>query len=832
MAFEKYTQSGKTVIEYASQLAARTGGQLGTEHILAGMLRFPNDINMLLKEFGIGSKNVEIIMDFQNKINPKIIITRNAEKLLAEAKELSETYSDGYVDIIHLFIALLNTPSYATSVLSAYKIDVADLYRQLMQSLTGTKSVSNDPASRMFQRLSGDNPAQPFAQGFGEQYKSNNESAFSKLGVDLTEKAKAGKLDPVIGRKEEIERIIQILSRRTKNNPILIGEAGVGKTAVVEGLAQAIVEGNVPETLKAKRIFMLDMSSVIAGTKYRGDFEERLKDAIEAIKNTGNIIIFIDEIHTIVKAGATSEGAMDAANILKPMLARGELQTIGATTLDEFRKYFEKDPALERRFQPILVNPPSVEDTISILMGLKEKYEAHHRVKITDSAINAAAVLSERYINDRFLPDKAIDLIDEASSRKRMKSFTAPGNIQEMEKRVEELQTEITHASKAEMFEKASTLKKERDDIMMKLSKSKLDWSSEMSTQQLEIAEEDIAGIVSSWTGIPVSKLTETEAEKLIKLEEIIAKRLVGQKDAVTTISHAIRRTRAGLKDPNKPIGSFIFLGPTGVGKTELAKALAEAMFGDENMIIRMDMSEYMDKISVNKLTGSAPGYVGYEEGGQLTEKVRRKPYSVILFDEIEKAHPDIYNILLQIMDDGRLTDSHGRTVSFKNTIVIMTSNIGAEEIKRASTLGFGESSPQSDYESLKEKQIAALKKTMRPEFINRLDDIIIFHPLNAQNLEDIADILFVALAKKLNERGISIKISEEAKAYIVKDGSNLEYGARPLKRTIRRLIEDALSEKILTSAISIGDTVIVDVSEGVLNIHSEREKTELADKK
>jgi ATP-dependent Clp protease ATP-binding subunit ClpC len=706
MAFEKYTQSGKTVIEYASQLAARTGGQLGTEHILAGMLRFPNDINMLLKEFGISSQNVESIMDFQNSIVRNIVITRNAEKMLAEARALTETYSDGYVDIIHLFIALLNTPSVATSILSAYKVDVADLYKQLMQSLTGKQNINNDPASKMFQRLSGDNPS--FKQGFSEPYGGNDESAFSKLGVDLTEKAKEGKLDPVIGRKEEIERIIQILSRRTKNNPILIGEAGVGKTAVVEGLAQAIIEGNVPESLKAKRIFMLDMSSVVAGTKYRGDFEEKLKDAIEAIKKAGNIIIFIDEIHTIVKAGATSDGAMDAANILKPMLARGELQTIGATTLDEFRKYFEKDPALERRFQPIMVNPPSVEDTISILMGLKDKYEAHHRVKITESAINAAAVLSERYINDRFLPDKAIDLIDEAASRKRMKSFTAPGNIQEMEKKVEELQADITRASRAEMFEKASALKKERDDIMMKLSKSKLDWSSEMSTQQLEIIEDDIAGIVSSWTGIPVSKLTETEAEKLLKLEEIIAKRVVGQKDAVTTISHAIRRTRAGLKDPNKPIGSFIFLGPTGVGKTELAKALAEAMFGDENMIIRMDMSEYMDKISVNKLTGSAPGYVGYEEGGQLTEKVRRKPYSVILFDEIEKAHPDIYNILLQIMDDGRLTDSHGRTVSFKNTIIIMTSNIGAEEIKKASTLGFGDSSPQSDYEALKEKQVSA----------------------------------------------------------------------------------------------------------------------------
>ncbi len=827
MAFENYTQSGKTVIEYASQLAARTGGQLGTEHILAGMLRFNNDVSMLLKEYGLSSQNVESIMDFQNSIVRNIVITRNAEKIMAEAKSLSEAYSDGHVDIIHLFIALLNTPSVATSILSAYKIDVKDIYGQLMQSLSGKQNINNDPASRMFERLSGEPKPGMFGApqaSFDNGYGKSDESAFAKLGVDLTEKAKSGKLDPVIGRKDEIERIIQILSRRTKNNPILIGEAGVGKTAVVEGLAQAIVEGNVPETLKSKRIFMLDMGSVVAGTKYRGDFEEKLKAAIEAIKNAGNIVIFIDEIHTIVKAGATSDGSMDAANILKPMLARGELQTIGATTLDEFRKYFEKDPALERRFQPIMVNPPSVEDTISILMGLKDKYEAHHRVKITDSAISAASVLSERYINDRFLPDKAIDLIDEAASRKRMKSFTAPDNIQEMEKKVDELQGEITRASKAEMFEKASALKKERDDIMMKLSKSKLDWSSEINTHKLEITDEDIAGIVSSWTGIPVVKLTETESQKLMKLEEILSKRVVGQKEAVATISHAIRRTRAGLKDPNKPIGSFIFLGPTGVGKTELAKALAEAMFGDENMIIRMDMSEYMDKISVNKLTGSAPGYVGYEEGGQLTEKVRRKPYSVILFDEIEKAHPDIYNILLQIMDDGRLTDSHGRTVSFKNTIIIMTSNIGADEIKRTAALGFGDNIPQSDYEAMKDKQIAALKKTMRPEFINRLDDTIIFHPLTINNIEDIADIMFVELAKKLGERGITIKISQDAKGFIVKDGANLEYGARPLKRAIRRLIEDSLSEKILSGEINIGDTVIIDYEEGALKIHSDKD--------
>lgn len=827
MAFENYTQSGKTVIEYATQLAARTGGQLATEHILAGMLRFPNDISMLLKEFGITTQSVESILDFQNSIVRNVVPTQNVEKILAKANALSETYSDGKVDIIHIFIALLNTPSVATSILSAYNINVSDIYNQLIQSLTGKPNISNDPASRMFQRLS-NNDNQGFnPSAFGNSYQKDD-TAFSKLGVDLTEKAKEGKLDPVIGRKEEIERIIQILSRRTKNNPILIGEAGVGKTAVVEGLAQAIIEGNVPETLKAKRIFMLDMSSVVAGTKYRGDFEEKLKDAIEAIKKAGNIIIFIDEIHTIVKAGATSDGSMDAANILKPMLARGELQTIGATTLDEFRKYFEKDPALERRFQPIMVNPPSIEDTIDILMGLKDKYEAHHRVKITESAITSATILSERYINDRYLPDKAIDLIDEAASRKRMKSFTAPNDIQEMEKRVEELQAEISRASKAEMFEKASSLKKERDDIMMKLSKSKLDWSSEMSTQQLEIKEEDIAEIVSSWTGIPVSKLTETESQKLMKLEEIIGKRVIGQHEAVTTISHAIRRTRAGLKDPNKPIGSFIFLGPTGVGKTELAKALAEAMFGDENMIIRMDMSEYMDKISVNKLTGSAPGYVGYEEGGQLTEKVRRKPYSVILFDEIEKAHPDIFNILLQIMDDGRLTDSHGRTVSFKNTIIIMTSNIGADDIKKASKLGFGDNSSQTDYETLKDKQIEALKKTMRPEFINRLDDTIIFHPLTLQNIGDIADIMIVELAKKLNERGIKIKVSEKAKDYIVKDGANLEYGARPLKRTIRRLIEDKLSEKILTGEIDIGDTVIVDINKDKLVISAKEIKENL----
>ncbi|MBQ7713196.1 MAG: ATP-dependent Clp protease ATP-binding subunit, partial [Clostridia bacterium] len=574
------------------------------------------------------------------------------------------------------------------------------------------------------------------------------------------------------------------------------------------GLAQAIVEGKVPETLKNKRIFTLDITGVVAGTKYRGEFEERLKNAIDAIKEAGDVIVFIDEIHMIVGAGAGADSKIDAANILKPMLARGELQVVGATTLDEYRKYIEKDAALERRFQPIIVDPPSVEDTVTILKGLRSKYEEHHKLKITDEALTAAAELSDRYISDRYLPDKAIDLIDEAASRKRMLNFTAPQSISEMEGKIAELDKLETDAAMSGDYKTASEYRQQKEQLLLKVSKSKIDWTSEVHGTTLEINEQDVAEIVSKWTGIPVVRLTEAEADRLMNLEKELEKRVVGQREAISALSRAIRRARAGLGDPKRPIGSFIFMGPTGVGKTELCKALAETMFGNENNIVRIDMSEYMDKIAVSKLTGSAPGYVGYEEGGQLTEKIRRKPYSVVLFDEIEKAHPDVFNILLQILDDGRLTDSHGRTVSFKNTIIIMTSNIGSGAQKGMKKVGFG---TVDEYEDEREKQIEALRSVMRPEFINRLDDIIVFHSLTSENLGEIAEIMLASLAKRLESKNIRIVLTEEAKKFIIKKGTNVEYGARPLRRTVERLLEDTLSEKLLLGEIAIGDTVKVD---------------------
>lgn len=623
-------------------------------------------------------------------------------------------------------------------------------------------------------------------------------------------------LDPVVGRKDEIDRIIQILSRRTKNNPVLIGEAGVGKSAIVEGLAQAIVSGNVPEMLKGKRVFSLDMSSVIAGTKYRGEFEERLQNAIAAIKKAGNIIIFIDEIHTIVGAGG-AEGAVDAANILKPMLARGELQTIGATTIDEYRKHIEKDPALERRFQPIMVNPPSVDDTIVILKGIRDKYEAHHKVTISDEAIEAAAKLSDRYITDRYLPDKAIDLIDEAASKKRVASYVMPKNVQIKEDELVKITQEMNDCAKRQNYQKAAELKDRKQAFEKEIESAKNEWKEQKIAVELKIGEKEIAEIVSSWTGIPVVKLTESEADRLMHLEDVLHKRVIGQQEAIVSVSKAVRRARAGLKDPNRPIGSFIFLGPTGVGKTELSKALAEAMFGDENLMIRVDMSEYMEKINVSRLVGSAPGYVGFEEGGQLTEQVRRHPYSVVLFDEIEKAHPDVFNILLQILEDGRLTDSHGRVVSFKNTIIIMTSNIGAGEIGKMSKLGFNSETKEQDYERMKEKQLDALKKTMRPEFINRIDDIIIFHKLEKDDLRQIVKLMINGLVKRLGEQNIKLEVTVEAEDYIVEKGYDSEYGARPLRRSVQKLLEDKLSEEILLGKVEFGESVKVSVIDDAL---------------
>jgi ATP-dependent Clp protease ATP-binding subunit ClpC len=636
----------------------------------------------------------------------------------------------------------------------------------------------------------------------------SNTPTLNQFGRDLTQMAREGKFDPIIGRDREIERVIQILSRRTKNNPCLIGEPGVGKTAIVEGLAQKIVEGNIPELLKDKRVFTLDLSSMVAGAKYRGEFEERLKKAMDEVRKAGNVILFIDEMHTIIGAGA-AEGAIDASNILKPALARGEIQVIGATTLKEYRKHVEKDAALERRFQPITVGEPTQEDTIEILMGIRDKYEAHHRVKITDGALEAAAKLSSRYITDRYLPDKAIDLIDEAASRVRLKAFTAPVDLKELEEQIEKMAKEKENAIRLQEFEKAAAIRDQEQQLKAEYEKMKDEWYQKNQTRTDTVTEDEIADIVSSWTGIPVKRLAEEESERLMKLEDVLHERVIGQDEAVKAVAKAIRRGRVGLKDPRRPTGSFIFLGPTGVGKTELSKALAEALFGDENAMIRIDMSEYMEKFNVSRLIGSPPGYVGYEEGGQLTEKVRRKPYSVLLFDEIEKAHPDVFNVLLQILEDGRLTDSQGRTVDFRNTVIIMTSNVGGRLITEPKRVGFAVTdNPARDYEDMKNNVMGELKKTFRPEFLNRVDDIIVFHPLDPEHIKSIVGVMLRSLAKRMEQNGITLKVSDEAIAHLAEKGFDPVFGARPLRRAIQTMVEDKLAERMLEGNVKTGDTV------------------------
>lgn len=803
---EKFNNESNVIMEQAKKFGSLSGGLVGTEHILCAMAYVDGtNVQNILARVGFTKADIGKIISLGTDSTPPYFSPRT-KSVIGSSINLAEQLGLNYV-IPELILAVIlqDGSSYACRALQQLGCNMEGLVMALTNALNFSNGINQSMDSEFGGAFGGD-------MGGGAK-------ELDKLGVDLTAKAEQGKLDPVIGRHEEIDRVIQILSRRTKNNPVLIGEAGVGKSAIVEGLALSIVNGDCPEMLKGKRIFSLDMSSLLAGTKYRGDFEERLKNAIDQIKKSGNIILFIDEIHTLVGAGG-AEGAIDAANILKPMLARGELQTIGATTIDEYRKYIEKDPALERRFQPIIVNPPSVEDTICILKGLRDKYEAHHKVQIKDDAIEAAAVLSDRYISDRFLPDKAIDLIDEAASRKRMQNQVMPKDVKDLEDEINRCNQNKADAIKQEQFIKANELKLKIEELTKQYESKKVDWSKNNSNVELSITEQDIAQIVSSQTGIPVVKMTESEAERLINLEDILRKRVIGQDEAVTSISKAVRRARAGLKDPNRPIGSFIFLGPTGVGKTELCKALAEAMFGDENLMIRLDMSEYMDKINVSKLIGSAPGYVGFEEGGQLTEKVRRKPYSVILFDEIEKAHPDVWNLLLQILDDGRLTDSHGRVVSFKNTIIIMTSNIGAGEISKMSTLGFGGSDSsvsEDEYDEMRDRQLEALKRTMKPEFINRIDDVIIFHKLSKQNIMSICDLMVNGLAKRLKEQNIFINVTDKAKEFIAEQGFNAEYGARPLRRSVQKLVEDKLSDEILRGNIAIGDKVNVDFEGGIL---------------
>jgi len=657
-----------------------------------------------------------------------------------------------------------------------------------------------------------------------------NTPTLDSLARDLTAVARDGGLDPVIGRAKEIERVIQVLSRRTKNNPVLIGEPGVGKTAVVEGLAQRIINNEIPETLRNKRVMTLDMGTVVAGTKYRGEFEDRLKKIMDEIRQAGNIILFIDELHTLIGAGG-AEGAIDASNILKPSLARGELQCIGATTLDEYRKYIEKDAALERRFQPIQVDEPSTEEAVQILFGLRDRYEAHHRVNITDEAIRQAVQLSDRYISDRFLPDKAIDLIDEAASKVRLQSYTIPPNLKELEQKLEEVRKEKDAAVQSQEFEKAASMRDKEQKLREELDRTKNEWQEKQGQTDSEVTPEDIASVVASWTGIPVVKLKEEETERLLKMEEILHKRVIGQEDAVKSISRAVRRARAGLKDPKRPIGSFIFLGPTGVGKTELARALAEALFGEEDAMIRIDMSEYMEKHSTSRLVGAPPGYVGFDEGGQLTEKVRRKPYSVILLDEIEKAHPEVFNILLQVLEDGRLTDSKGRTVDFRNTVIIMTSNVGADLIKKNTSLGFTTPDSSKHYDDMKDRVLSELKRSFRPEFLNRIDELIVFHSLDETHIAEIVMLMSEELRKRLNEQEIDFILTEDAKKFLAKEGFDPAFGARPLRRAIQRHIEDRLSEELLTGGIKKGDTVKIDVVEGELKVEKAKEGEESVSK-
>lgn len=829
----KFSINVEKALVAAEKFAAETGGIVGTEHILLGLYAVKDGIaSVLMQKFGV-TENM-ILQHLEHYSSPTVGYSPKSKNAIQMAFAVGAETGKEYVGTEHLLLAILsNTKSLAVEYLMEAGVDVRALAVATSQAVYRPNANKRpDQGTRTFKIEFGpmDNMRAPGSVGRSEsegpnvKVVSGSEAVLgelAKFGTDLTFKAKQGKLDPVIGRSKEIERVIQILCRRTKNNPVLIGEPGVGKSAIAEGLAQKITEDKVPEVLKGKIVFSLDLASVVAGTKYRGEFEERFKNALDGIKRAGNIILFIDEIHTLVNAGG-AEGAIDAGNILKPMLARGEIQTIGATTLEEYRKYIEKDAALERRFQPIIVDQPSVEDTVEILKGLRDKYEAHHNVKITDEAIIAAANLSDRYISDRFQPDKSIDLIDEAASRKRIFAFSLPTDVKELGEKIKQLEADKEEASLAENYLKANEIKTELDKLKKLYEEGKNSYDKTKENANLSIGEEDIAEIVSNWTGVPLTKITETESNRLLHLEDTLKSRVIGQDNAVSAVARAIKRARAGLKDPKRPIGSFIFLGPTGVGKTELSKALAEAMFGDENLMIRVDMSEYMDKANVSKMIGSAPGYVGYDEGGQLTERVRRKPYSVILFDEIEKAHPDVFNIMLQILEDGRLTDSHGRTVSFKNTIIIMTSNIGSSEIVSMPKVGFGSLDDEDSYDDMKEKQMNALRRTLKPEFINRIDEVVIFRSLDKADMHRICNLMLASTAKRLKDMNITVSVSDAAKDLLVEKGYDSQYGARPLRRTIQKMLEDKLSEEILSGNLKVGGKIKVDADGDKLSFTEE----------
>ncbi len=800
--FERFTEGANKALAQAQESARQLGhNYVGTEHLLIGLMsvgegaafRTLNAQEVMLEsviretERLVGRGDYQFTDGFGYTPRTKKII----ELSLYEAKTLGHSY----IGTEHLLLALIRErEGVAASILQDLGVDLGALRKKIIAAVNG--------------------------EGGKEQVLTEHDTpTLNKYGKDLTQAARDGELDPVIGRADEIARIVQILSRRTKNNPVLIGDPGVGKSAVIEGLAQRIVDGEIPEILREKRVASLDMGSLLAGTKYRGEFEERIKAALDELKADKNTILFIDELHTIVGAGAT-EGAIDASNILKPALARGEIQVIGATTLDEYRKYIEKDAALERRFQPVKVGEPSLEDAKKILFGLRDRYEAHHKARITDEAVEAAVDLSSRYISDRFLPDKAIDLMDEAASKVRIAAYVSPPDVKELEAQVEAARKEKEEAVNNQNYERAAKVRDEEKQLIEQMENLRNDWEKARKEKECIVTDEDVAQVVASWTGVPVKKLTEDESAKLLNMEETLHERVIGQDEAVKAVSRAIRRARAGLKDPKRPIGSYIFLGPTGVGKTELTKALSDVMFGSEDAMVRLDMSEYMEAHSVAKLTGAPPGYVGYDEGGQLTEKVRRKPYSVVLFDEIEKAHPDVFNALLQILEDGRLTDSKGRVVDFKNTILIMTSNIGATKLtSKSKSVGFGANSDDGimSYERMKDVMLSELKKAFRPEFINRVDEIILFHALEKEQTTQIAKLMLASVSQRLKERGITISVSKEAEILLADAGFDAEYGARPLRRAIQQQVEDTLSEEILSGRVNLGDALIADVEDGKL---------------
>ncbi len=802
--FGRFTERAQKVLFLAQEEAKRLNHNfVGTEHLLLGLVREGEGIAAKsLQKLGVDLAKVrqeveKIIGKGDKPVLQSVSYTPRAKKVIELAIEEGRNLGHNYGGTEHLLLGLIREgEGIAARVLGNLGVDLKRARVQVIHLLGGDAGGSS-----------------------AAQEKGSKTPTVDTFGKDLTRMAKEGKLDPVIGRGMEIERVIQILSRRTKNNPCLIGEPGVGKTAIAEGLAQRITNGDIPEILKDKRVVTLELSAVVAGTKYRGEFEERLRKLIDEIRQAGNMIVFIDELHTIIGAGA-AEGAIDASNILKPALARGELQCVGATTLDEYRKYVEKDSALERRFQPITVEEPTKEEALAILKGLRDRYEAHHRVEITDEAMDAAVKLSDRYITDRFLPDKAIDLIDEAGSRVRLKAYMPPPDLKKLEESLENVRNEKEAAIRGQEFELAAKLRDKEQKVKEEMESMKREWEQKKVTDKSVVSEEDVAQIVSSWTGIPVKKLAEEESQRLLKLEEVLHHRVVGQDEAVYAVSRAVRRARAGLKDPKRPIGSFIFLGPTGVGKTELARALAEALFGDEDAILRLDMSEYMERHTTARLIGAPPGYVGFEEGGQLTERVRRRPYSVILLDEIEKAHPEVFNVLLQVLEDGRLTDGKGRTVDFRNTAIIMTSNVGVSHIKKQSTVGFRPVDEESSYQVMKDQVMGELKKAFKPEFLNRIDEVIVFHSLSKDHLKEIVGLMLQELMGRMEDYGMKLEVTVAAREFLAEEGYDPVYGARPLRRAIQRYVEDKLSEEMLKGTFTQGHTVVCDYKDGELTFN------------